>query len=486
MGFNKDSALRYLIAVLSVIVATLLRWYFSPYLHAQFPFVLTFCAVASAAWFGRRPGLLAVLLGGLSTWYFILPPAMTFSGKQDVSVFQVLAFVFAGCFVALVTGSLRQANDDIRDREAQLRFVAAAMPEILFTANAAGHIESLSERFTEYSGKKLADLGLWGWMELLPEEEKENTLGAWKDAVSRKVEFRSTCRLRCKEGYRWFQCRAIPMNDRQQQVVRWFGVCADIDDLKRLEDVLEAQTKALSRSNRELERFAFASSHDLQEPLRMVGAFSDLLVRKYPLQDGDIHYLVGQVRQGVQRMWELIDASLEYSRLVSEGLGELAAVTLDQPLSEALGALKQMMHESGTTVICEALPVAMVDARMMARVFQNLISNAIKFRGAQPPVVRIAAAVSSGTCTISVKDNGIGVRADSQEIIFEAFRRLHRKAEYPGSGLGLATVKRIIELHNGHIWVESLPGEGSTFFFTVPAVEGTGGVTTNATQFLRS
>ncbi len=469
MRFSKDSALRYGISVLSVIVATLLRWYLAPYLHAQFPFILTFCAVASAAWFGRRPGLLAVLLGGLSTWYFILPPAFTFSGKHDVSLFQFFAFVFAGCFVALVTGSLRQANDDIRDREAQLRFVAAAMPEILFTANSAGHIESLSERFSEYSGKTLQDLGIWGWIELLPDDEKESTLAEWRRAVSRKVEFRSTSRLLCKDGFRWFQCRAIPMHDQQQHVIRWFGVCSDIDDLKKLEDVLEEQTKALSRSNEELERFAFASSHDLQEPLRMVGVFSDLLVRKYPLQDSDIAYLIQQIREGVQRMRELIDASLEYSRLVSEGLGELAATSLDQPLSEALGALKSAIDESGTTIICQPMPAALVDARMIARVFQNLISNAIRFRGTQSPVVHVNAVCAAGTCTISVKDNGIGMQEDRQEVIFHAFRRLHRKNEYPGSGLGLATVKRIIELHNGQIWVESSPGQGSTFFFTLPS-----------------
>jgi len=466
--FTKNSARRYGIAIFAVVIATLFRWYLNPSLHAQFPFVITFCAVASAAWFGRGPGLLAVLLGGFSTWYFILPPVLSLH-KQDISLLQILSYVFAGCFVALVTGSLRQANDSIRDREAQLRFVAAAMPEILFTANSAGHMESLSERFGEYTGKTLKDLGPWGWIEMVPDDEKEKTLANWKLAVSRQSEFRSTSRLNCKNGYRWFQCRAIPMHDQQRQVIRWFGVCADVNDLMRLEDVLEEQTKALIRSNEELERFAFASSHDLQEPLRMVGAFSDLLVRKYPLQDSDASYLIGQIRLGVQRMRELIDASLEYSRLVSEGVGERTVISLDQPLAEALGALKQMIEESGAALICDSMPVVMADSRTIARVFQNLISNAIKFRGRQLPVVRISALTDAGVCTVSVKDNGIGMNEESQKIIFHAFRRVHRKDEYPGSGLGLATVKRIVELHEGKIWVESSPGNGSAFFFTLPA-----------------
>ncbi len=449
-------------------VATLLRWSLNPYLHAQFPFVITFCGVASAAWFGRRPGLLAVLLGGIGTWYFILPPVLSFS-KQDISPLQILSYVFAGCFVALVTGSLRLANDDIRDREAQLRFVAAAMPEILFTADSDGHIESLSERFREYTGKTLQDLGAWGWLELLHGDEKESTLANWKLAVRSKIEFRSTARLRCKEGYRWFQCRAIPMHDQRQHVIRWFGVCADIDELKRLEDVLEEQARALIQSNEELERFAFASSHDLQEPLRMVGAFSDLLVRKYPLEDSEAAYLIGQVRQGVQRMRELIDASLEYSRLVSEGVGERNTVSLEAPLAEALGLLQPMIEASGAQVIHDPLPNVQADARTVARVFQSLISNAIKFRGAEPPVVRISAVSDANVCTVEVKDNGIGIAEDSQQTVFHAFRRLHRRTEYPGSGLGLATVKRIVELHGGRAWVESAPGQGSTFFFTLPA-----------------
>jgi PAS domain S-box-containing protein len=394
---------------------------------------------------------------------------LSFGGKMDVSLFQMMAFVFAGCFVALVTGSLRLAYDDIRDREQRLRFVAAAMPEILFTANAVGHMESLSERFTEYTRKTLADVGLWGWLELLHTEEKEETLVAWKQAVQDKAEFRSTSRLLCHDGYRWFQCRAIPMHDKQQHVIRWFGVCADIDEHKQMEDTLEARTRALSRSNEELERFAFAASHDLQEPLRMVGVFSDLLIRKYPLEDSDSAYLVEQVRVGVQTMRELIDASLEYSVLVSEGIGERTMVNLDEPLSEALAALKETIDQARAAVICEAMPPVPADSRMMTRVFQNLISNAIKFRGAQAPVVKISAVSDGDFWTIAVKDHGIGMPEASHEIIFRAFRRLHWKADYPGSGLGLATVKRIVELHQGQIRVESSPGNGSTFFVTLPA-----------------
>ena len=435
-------------------------------MHEQFPFLIVFCGVASAGWFGRSPALAAVMTGAATTWYFILPPALSFGGKQSFQILQMLAFVLAGSFIGLLTGSLRKAHDNVQDREGQLRVVAEAMPEILFTANSAGHIETLSDRFREFTGKTLKDVGPWGWIELLHPDEKEATLTEWKKATNSQAEFRATSRLRCKDGtFRWFQSRAIAMQDRNRRVIRWLGVCADIDDQKQLEG-------ALSRSNEELERFAFAASHDLQEPLRMVGAFSDLLVRKDRTEDAESTYLVRQIQIGVQRMRELIDASLEYSRMVSEGVGERVPGSLEKPLEEALWSLQQVVEESGAEIIREPLPEALADQRMVARVFQNLISNAIKFRSEARPVVRISAVRDGSQCTVQVADNGIGMPASAEKTIFHAFRRLHRKSEYAGSGLGLATVKRIIELHHGRIWVESAPGEGSKFFFTLPVSGG--------------
>jgi PAS domain S-box-containing protein len=468
-GLTRSTPVRYGFAVLAVAFAVLVRWPLNAVLDGQFPFLLPFCVVTAAAWFGGRgPGLLSVVLAALFTWFFILPTSMTFTGINPLGLYQLVVFMFAGSVVALLSGSLRMANDAIRDREAQLEFMAAAMPEILFTTDSSGQIETLSERFREYAGKDLSALSPLGWMDLLHPDDRVSTINAWKTAIGGKTEFRSTCRLGGKdEDYRWFQCRAVPMQDKQRRVLRWFGVCADVDDRKRLEETLAAQTQALTRSNEDLQRFAFAASHDLQEPLRMIGVFSGLLMRNLPA-DTDSDYFADQIRTGVQRMQDLIDSALEYARITTNKGETRKVIDLEEPLTDALWSLQAAIQESEAQIDRSPLPKVLADPRMISRVFQNLIGNAIKFRGPERPVIRIAATKQSETCIVAVSDNGIGMAMGYAKFVFEAFRRLHPKSEYPGSGLGLASVKRIVELHHGRVWVESEPGSGSTFFFTLP------------------
>jgi PAS domain S-box-containing protein len=417
--------------------------------------------------------MLAVALGGISTWFLVLPPSLSFIGKQPTSVYSSVGFLLIGSIVALLSGSLRMTNDAIRDREAQLVFMAAAMPEILFIADASGRIETLSERFREYTGRDLSALSSFGWMDVVHVEDRDSTLEAWETSVRERTEFRATCRLEGKErSHRWFQCRAVPMQNANKKVLRWFGVCADIDDRMRLEGELADQTQALRRSNEDLQRFAFAASHDLQEPLRMIGIFSDLLVRHQPKND-ESDYFASQIKGGVRQMKDLLNSALEYPQITDSQPELNGVISLEQPLSDALWSLQAAIKESDAEIISEPLPLAKADPRLLTRVFQNLIGNAIKFRSRNRLAVRITAATKGEECVVSIADNGIGMPMEYAQYIFEAFRRLHPKSDYPGSGLGLASVKRIIELHRGRVWVESEPGAGSTFFFTLPSAEET-------------
>lgn len=259
------------------------------------------------------------------------------------------------------------------------------------------------------------------------------------------------------------------MPDKRQRIVRWFGICADIDEHKLLEDALAEQSQALAQSNDDLQSFAFAASHDLQEPLKTIGIFSELLIRDHAA-GGDSAYLIDQIKRGLQRMRDLVNASLEYSRIGACNAEIQTIIRLEEPLSDALWSLKVAIEESAAQVSHDPLPEVLADSRMISRVFQNLIGNAIKFRRAsEQPVIRITASEEPGVCVVAVSDNGIGMPMDEAKTVFEAFRRLHSKERYPGAGLGLASVKRIIELHQGRIWVESTPGRGSTFFFTLPS-----------------
>jgi PAS domain S-box-containing protein len=467
---HRNKWARYGLAITSAALAVGIRTSLNPVLQGRYVFGLAFCGVLATSWFGGRgPGILSVILESVATWYFIFPPAFGFSGKPDGTVFQAGVFAVVSSLIAILTGSLRKANDALQDREAYLRFMAAAMPEILFTADASGRIETLSERFLEFSGKRRPELGRLGWLDLLHEEDKEPTLKAWSASTGQQTEFRATCRLLEKSGgYRWFQCRAVPMLDKRQRVVRWFGVCADIDDHKLLQEALAKQSKALAMSNEDLQRFAFAASHDLQEPLRMIGVFSELLIRNQA-QNKEASYLVAQITRGVQRMQELIQSTLDFSHIRSEDAEVMSEISLEQPLADALWGLQAAIDEAAAKIETEhPLPEVRGNSQMISRVFQNLVQNAMKFRGEEPVEVRIASRRDGETCVVSVTDNGIGMSMEYAESVFEPFRRLHPRGGYPGSGLGLASVKKIVELHQGRVWVESKAGQGCTFFFTLP------------------
>ena len=225
----------------------------------------------------------------------------------------------------------------------------------------------------------------------------------------------------------------------------------------------------LARSNRELEQFAYVASHDLQEPLRMVAAYTQLLGERYRGKlDETADKYIGYAVEGAIRMQTLIQDMLAFSRAGRRG-SELEATDCNQALDHALLGLQGAMTESGAVVLHESLPAVMADSVHLQQVFQNLIGNAIKFKGASPPVIQIEAQRHGGDWLFSVTDNGIGISPEYAEEVFIIFKRLHTRTEYSGNGIGLAICKRIIEQCGGKIWVESHEGGGTTFKFTLHA-----------------
>jgi len=224
----------------------------------------------------------------------------------------------------------------------------------------------------------------------------------------------------------------------------------------------------LARSNRDLEQFAYVASHDLQEPLRMVATYTQLLAERYQGKldanaDKYIHYAV----DGALRMQRLVQDLLAFSRVGRHGLA-LATTDCNAVLEASLKNLEAAIHESGAVVEHTQLPFVMADGSQLVQVLQNLIGNAIKFRGSEPPLIRVSAEARGKEWVFSVADNGIGIAAEHREDVFVIFRRLHTQAEHPGNGIGLSICKKIIEQHGGRIWVESEPGRGSIFQFTLP------------------
>jgi len=238
---------------------------------------------------------------------------------------------------------------------------------------------------------------------------------------------------------------------------------------QRAQEELARRAEDLARSNAELEQFAYVASHDLQEPLRMVASYTQLLARRYNGQlDSEAHEFIEYAVDGASRMQELINDLLTLSRVGTRG-AEPEPTEAEEALAAALRNLELASEESGAEVTHDPLPPVLADQTQLTQLFQNLIGNAIKFRGADLPRIHVSARRDGGDVRFSVKDNGIGIEPQYADRVFVLFQRLHGRGEYPGTGIGLAICKKIVERHGGRIWVEPEPGEGATFSFTLHA-----------------
>jgi light-regulated signal transduction histidine kinase (bacteriophytochrome) len=244
---------------------------------------------------------------------------------------------------------------------------------------------------------------------------------------------------------------------------------SEIAERRRAEDRLARQAQELARSNAELEQFAYVVSHDLREPLRKIKSYAELLEQRFKGQiDARADKYIACIVDGTIRMQTRITDLLTYSRV---GRGELVLVptSLEGVLSQVLADLETYIRESEAVVTHGSLPTVAVDPLQVAQLLQNLVSNAIKFRGPDGLRVHVSAEQRNGEWIVAVQDNGIGIDPQHSERIFQVFQRLHTASEYPGTGIGLAICKRIVERHNGHIWVESQLGQGAKFCFSIPA-----------------
>ncbi len=307
------------------------------------------------------------------------------------------------------------------------------------------------------------------WLATIHPEDRERAAQSVQDAARDEAELNVEWRVVEKDGtQRWLMSRGQPLRNPDGQATRFIGTVLDITERKQAEKQLLKTLEELERSNTELEQFAYVASHDLQEPLRAVAGMVQLLQKRYQgnLDERADEY-INLAMDGATRMQTLITDLLEYSRVDRRG-NPIQPTDANNALKAALGNLREAIHEGGVTVTNETLPTVDADATQLTQVFQNLIGNAIKFHSERPPQIHVAVKDLGNAWQFSVRDNGIGIEPQYFERIFLVFQRLHTRREYPGTGIGLSICKKIIERHAGRLWIESQPGQGTTFYFTIP------------------
>jgi PAS domain S-box-containing protein len=373
-----------------------------------------------------------------------------------------------------LTQSLNSLEEEMAERqlsEERLRLlIDGAKDYAIVMLEADGCVASWNEGATRLKGWSEQEILGRHFSVLYPEEsvvaglpEHELELAAVRGRLAEEG-----WRVR-KDGSRFLADVIITAIRDDSGKLRGFSkITRDITERKRAEEQIQTTLTELERSNKELEQFAYVASHDLQEPLRMVSSYTQLLAQRYEGQlDDDAKKFIDYAVDGAVRMQRLINDLLAYSRVSTQGK-TFATIDSHVALGEALVSLSAAIEENRALVVNDDLPAVSADAAQLSQLFQNLISNAIKFRGADSPLVRISASNLGREWRFSVRDNGIGIEKQYGEKVFEIFQRLHTRKEYPGTGIGLAICKRIVERHGGRIWFESEPGIGTTFYFTMP------------------
>jgi PAS domain S-box-containing protein len=332
--------------------------------------------------------------------------------------------------------------------------------------------EGIGEPFYHAYYKAIAEQKFAQLEEYYPPYDRwfENRIYPSKEGISiffQDVTIRKKAEIELQQAKDTLENRVLERTNELAQTNE--RLAQELLERQRAEQILQDLTRKLKQSNQELEQFAYIASHDLQEPLRAITSYTQLLQQEYQISSPDpallaesMMYILG----GVDQMRVLIKDLLAYSRVGSEDSG-VSPVDCNQVMSQVLSALQVSIAETSATVTYDALPTVLADRSKIGQVFQNLVSNAIKFHQDSPPTVHVSVQQSSQEWRFSVQDNGIGIKPQYLERIFEVFRRLHTQREYPGTGIGLAICKKIVERQGGRIWVESEPGVGTVFYFTV-------------------
>ncbi len=401
-----------------------------------------------------------------------------------------LPFRVGGGVIALLSGALvwfavsepirlrravEEATQALHASEQRYKHLYEHAPLAYFTLADDGTVARANQRAAEVLDRPVDELEGRPLVELFADHPEgrpkaEEILDDFQ--ASREIEADEVAMTKGEDGILWVQLTMRATGAADGDGGPYLSMVMDITDRKRAEEHLNHYAEELERSNQDLEQFASVVSHDLQEPLRMVKSYVSLLERRCKQDlDQDAQEFIAFAVDGVERMEALIRDLLAYSRVGTQG-GEMEPVAVEDVLAEALADLSMSIEEAGASIEHEDLPKVRADPAQLRQLLQNLVGNAVKYHGEQPPVVEISATPMGDRWELAVSDNGKGIPEQDQERIFEIFQRGDAgRSEVSGTGIGLAVCRRIVERHGGEITVDSAPGKGSTFRFTLPDVD---------------
>lgn len=399
---------------------------------------------------------------------------------------------------------LQELAERLSQSEQQYKQVTNSLPLLIFSMTSTGKLTYVNQGFTNFLGKSIDELNEESWLRHFHDDDYDTVMRIWADSVAAGLPFKGEWRLlnSLTGSYVWHLVSASPLRNANQEVIHWTGFLADINVQKGIEQTLRdneelRQNKSqletsqqqladdigeLSRSNIELSQFAYVASHDLQEPLRKIQAFSSMLTEQYgPALDSNAQDIIRRMQMATGRMQELIRGLLAYSRLNTEK-HSFQAVSLSALVAEVQGDLETAIRDRNAQMQISPLPVIQGNTLQLRQLFQNLLSNALKFTPSdRAPVVRVNTRTvpanqlpipNTGKLTsyleVSVVDNGIGFDDKYVDRIFNLFQRLHGRTEYAGTGIGLAICKKVVDNHGGYLTARSQPGKGATFLVYLP------------------
>jgi PAS domain S-box-containing protein len=392
------------------------------------------------------------------------------------------------------------AEISLEESERRYRSLVVATSQVVWLTDSQSNPKDISSWSALTGQTKEKSQGI-GWLDAVHPDDREEVFSLRNLATETKKTFFTEHRVRVKDGtYRYFAVRIVPILDNNGEIFEWVGTHTDITErvlarqaLKEANEKLEMKVQErtqelqllnteLQRSNQELEQFAYVASHDLQEPLRAIMGYTQILEEEYQnCFDKSAQEYMHYITDGAKRMQQLIRDLLAYSHIGTHGKA-FTTTDCNVVLNQALSNLQVAITESKAIITYDPLPTVIGDQTQLVQLFQNLVGNAIKFHRIQPPQIHIGAVRGSvkenylaqdpnspslQECLFWVRDNGIGIKSEYCDRIFEIFRRLHTRREFPGTGIGLAICKKIVERHDGRIWAESQPGIGTVIYFTL-------------------